>query len=197
MPADDVNTNDMTRFLTSNYIKAEDLDPNVLIESGITSVQRAEFEEHGEVIVKPVVRLEDGRGIVLNQTRLRVLIGAFGPNAANWLGKQLIVRRGKTHFQGRSVAAVEIEPVLAPRIEGPSPQAVPAIEKPRTGSSTAPAGPAAEPAHESEAQSPRGKATIVSGGQKSADDRSVMDELRQQRPDLKRYLDDDLNDAPV
>jgi hypothetical protein len=103
----------MTDFINSNYIKGEDIAQNVLIEATIASVKRKEFED-GE---KSVVALEDGRQVVLNQTRLKLLIGAFGPNSENWIGKPVILSRGQERFGGKPVPAVRIEPIVAPRIE--------------------------------------------------------------------------------
>jgi hypothetical protein len=102
----------MTDFINSNYIKGEDIAQNVLIEATIASVKMKEFED-GE---KSVVALEDGRQLVLNQTRLKVLIGAFGPNSENWIGKPVILSRGQERYGGKPVPSVRIEPILAPRI---------------------------------------------------------------------------------
>jgi hypothetical protein len=42
----------MTDFINSNFIKAEDLTENVLIEAVIADVKRKEFEENGEIVIK-------------------------------------------------------------------------------------------------------------------------------------------------
>jgi hypothetical protein len=102
----------MTDFVNSNYIKGEDIAQNVLIEATIASVKKKEFEDGG----KSVLALEDGRQVVLNQTRLKVLIGAFGPNSDNWIGKPVILSRGQEKYGGKPVPAVRIEPIVAPRI---------------------------------------------------------------------------------
>ena len=102
----------MTDFINSNYIKGEDIAQNVLIEATIASVKMKEFED-GE---KSVVALEDGRQLILNQTRLKALIGAFGPNSENWIGKSVILSRGLAPYAGKIVPAVKIEPIVAPRI---------------------------------------------------------------------------------
>jgi hypothetical protein len=106
----------MTDFINSNYIRAEDLAENVLIEAVIADVKRKEFEENGEVVIKPVVALEDGRQVTLNQTRLMTLIGAYGHNSANWIGKTVIIRRGTAMYAGKTVPAVKLEPIVAPRV---------------------------------------------------------------------------------
>ena len=103
----------MTDFINSNYLKAEDIAQNALIEATIASVKKKEFDD-GET--KSVVALEDGRQLILNQTRLKALIGAFGPNSENWIGKSIILSRGLAPYAGKIVPAVKIEPIVAPRI---------------------------------------------------------------------------------
>jgi hypothetical protein len=111
----------MTDFVNSNYIKAEDLAENVLIEAVIAEVKRKEFEENGEIVVKAVIALEDGRQVVLNQTRLKALIGTWGHNSANWIGKTVSISRGQAMHKGKLVPTVKIEPIVAPMI-GITPQ---------------------------------------------------------------------------
>jgi hypothetical protein len=69
-----------TDFLNSNYFRAEDLDPNVVIETTIVSVRPREFEDGSKLVVYTD---HQGKGVVLNQTRLKALITAFGPNFDN------------------------------------------------------------------------------------------------------------------
>jgi len=106
----------MTDFVNSNYIKAEDLAANILIEAVIADVKRKEFEENGQNVVKPVVTFEDGRQVTLNQTRLAALIRAYGHNSDNWIGKTVVISRGQAQFKGKPVASVKIDPIVAPRI---------------------------------------------------------------------------------
>jgi hypothetical protein len=176
----------MNNYLTSNYVKAEDLEAGVAIEARIASVTVREFEEKDDIITKPVIRFDDGRGVVLNQTRLRAMIGGFGPNSANWLGREVIVRRGQTLYQGRSVAAVELEPIVAPRLEGGG-QPAPAIEGPKP----SPSGAAAEP--ERIAPPPRGAPgrTTIASGRKQDNGASTQGDLAARRPDLTREIEDD------
>jgi hypothetical protein len=57
-----MNTNNMSGYLTSNYIKGEDLDADLWIEAIICSVTERAFGEDGESDIKPLIRIEDGRG---------------------------------------------------------------------------------------------------------------------------------------
>jgi hypothetical protein len=103
----------MTAYITSNFITGDSLEENVRIEATIVGVREHEFKS-GDV--KPAVDLDDGRRVPLNQTRLKALIGGFGPNPANWIGKAIIVSRGSATFAGKPEACVVVEPVVATRI---------------------------------------------------------------------------------
>jgi hypothetical protein len=102
----------MTAYITSNFITGESLEVNVRIEATIAGVREHDFGAD----VKPVVDLEDGRRIPLNQDRLRALIGGFGPNPNNWIGRTIVVSRGMTTYAGKPVPCVVVEPVVATRI---------------------------------------------------------------------------------
>jgi hypothetical protein len=106
-----INPDDMNSYLISNYLRAEDLEENVTIESTIVEGTQT-FEERGRSITRPIVYLEDGRAVVLNQTRLKVMLTAHGRERSNWIGKTIKIRRGQTFYEGKQVPAVEIQPVL-------------------------------------------------------------------------------------
>jgi hypothetical protein len=108
----------MTAYITSNFITGDSLEEDVRIEATIVGVREHDFG--GDV--KPTVDLDDGRRIPLNQTRLKALIGGFGPNPANWIGKTIILSRGTTTYAGKPEACVVVEPVVPTRIAaGPKP----------------------------------------------------------------------------
>jgi hypothetical protein len=109
----------MTAYITSNFITGDSLEKNVRVEATIVGVREHEFKIDD---VKPTVDLDDGRRVALNQTRLKSLIGGFGPNPANWIGKKIIVSRGSATFGGNPKACVVVEPVVPRRIvAGPKP----------------------------------------------------------------------------
>ena len=73
-----------------------------------------EFEDRS---IKLVVYTDhQGKGVVLNQTRLKTMIAAFGPNFDSWPGKKIVVRQGSTVYSGKTVSAVVVEPVVPTRI---------------------------------------------------------------------------------
>jgi hypothetical protein len=104
-----------TNFLTSNYLSAKLIEPGLKIDAVIVSAGPVEFEDSGET--KLVLRLDyQGKGLVLNQTRLKQCIAAWGPSYANWIGEKLTIWRGKDKFGGEPVDAVAIEPITEGRI---------------------------------------------------------------------------------
>lgn len=128
----------MTDYV-NGYLKAEDIEPHVKLEDIITDVKTTDFDEKGEIISKPVISLESGTQIVLNQTRLRALIRGFGPNSDNWLDKKIMISRTSTTYGGKTVAAIAIEPVSAPQIAAQPPKrARPVIESGKSKSAGSP-----------------------------------------------------------
>ena len=107
---------DMTKYITSNYYRAEDIPPNVLIETTIVSIRDREFDENGETKVKPIIYTDQGKALVLNQTRLQALIAGFGHNDDNWIGRTILISRGRATYGTKEVAAVHVEAVVAERI---------------------------------------------------------------------------------
>jgi hypothetical protein len=102
-----------TDFLNSNYYRAEDLDPHVRIETTIVDVRRREFDDGTKLVAYTD---HQGKGVVLNQTRLKAMITAFGPNFDNWPGKKIIICQGPTVYSGKPAQAIVVEPVVPTRI---------------------------------------------------------------------------------
>jgi hypothetical protein len=102
-----------TAFLTNNLIRADMLTRDVVTEAAVISVGPREFQDG---TTKLVVQLENGQGLVLNQTRLRQMIAAFGENYDGWIGQKIRYWRGSAPFQGKPAAAVIIEPIIVDRV---------------------------------------------------------------------------------
>jgi hypothetical protein len=108
----------MSGFLAGDFIKAYELPESGFIEAVITDVTEQTFTERGRAKPKPIIYFENGRGLVLNPTRLTVMLDAYGPDSNNWIGQTIRLRRGQTFYEGKPVACVEVEPILSlPRIE--------------------------------------------------------------------------------
>lgn len=66
----------MTDYLNSNLFNAAGIEPGVRIEATIVSVRDRDFEDG---TTKPIIYTDYlGKGIVLNTTRLKALIAAWG-----------------------------------------------------------------------------------------------------------------------
>lgn len=118
-----------TDYLNSNFLSGDTLEPNVIIEAAIVSARSHQFEE--EEKEKLVIYLDyEGKGVVLNQTRTKALIRAYGINTDNWIGKPIKVFRGETMYAGKTVPCVVIEPIVATQIAASPPR--PALERGKT-----------------------------------------------------------------
>jgi hypothetical protein len=96
----------MSEYLTGNFIRAEELQPNVIYEHTIVSVDVQNLLGKDQ----PIIWFGNERGIVLNYTRLKVMIDNFGPDSDNWPGQTIRYHRAPTTFQGLPVATIEIMP---------------------------------------------------------------------------------------
>jgi hypothetical protein len=97
---------DMNQFFSTNFIRAEELEENVVYEATIVSVDTQTLRGK----VQPVIWFVDERGIVLNHTRLKAMVAGYGSNGDDWIGQVVRYRRGSTMFQGQPAATIEIVP---------------------------------------------------------------------------------------
>lgn len=118
----------MTDYLNSNLFNAAGIEPGVRIEATIVSVRDRDFEDG---TTKPIIYTDYlGKGVVLNTTRLKALIAAWGVNPDNLIGKKVVISRDVTKYQGNDVSCVEVEPVVANRIGATARPALKAVEPP-------------------------------------------------------------------
>jgi hypothetical protein len=97
----------MNKF-KSGFLKATDLHEGIRYERIISEVVDTEFDDES---VKAVVHFEGGeQPIVVNQTRLAVLIDAFGAFSKCWAGQVIHLQRGQTQYSGKTVPCIEIVP---------------------------------------------------------------------------------------
>jgi hypothetical protein len=110
----------MSEFSTG-FVKADELPIGFRQSAQIMAVTSHDFEEGR----KGVVFLDrfHGRGAVLNQTNLRTLISAFGPNSDNWVGKTVIAVRTTADFKGKPMPALRFEIERRAAVGAPAPSA--------------------------------------------------------------------------
>jgi hypothetical protein len=103
-----------TDFITSNYLKALDLEDGVIVKTVVQAARPDDFEG-GET--KLVISTDyKAKRVVLNQDRLKTMIEAFGPSLDNWTGKTIYLRRGPTMFKGKETSGIFIDVDRADRI---------------------------------------------------------------------------------
>jgi hypothetical protein len=104
---------DMTQFAgsESKYLKAADLQGKtvrVIIEG--VSLLEFDDDEKGK-ITKPALALRGKeKQVVCNKTAVNDLIGAFGPDSANWIGKP--IRLSTKHYPAFGKSGIVIMPIV-------------------------------------------------------------------------------------
>lgn len=100
---------DMGKFVQSKWLKSDDVSG-----LGTLTIQRAyphEFDQSNET--KPVVEfLELDQALVLNKTRTRAMIAAFGANSDGWKGKRVKLSTTPTSM-GASIVVESAEATAA------------------------------------------------------------------------------------
>ena len=98
----------------SNFWSAEKIGPNKKIQFDIAEAYLHDFDDGTR---KPVLVGEDGSKLVMNPTRTKVLMAAWGPNSDNWLGRSAYISQGTTAYQGKPVPCIVVEPITHGQIE--------------------------------------------------------------------------------
>jgi hypothetical protein len=60
-----------------------------------------------------------GKRLVCNPTRSKILLKAFGINGQNWVGKLIVLSRGITLYQGEKVPCIDVEAIATTKIAAP------------------------------------------------------------------------------
>lgn len=76
----------------------------------VVTIRGVEMKEVGdEKVVKGVVYLEEfTRGLVLNRTNLKRIIGHHGNETNAWIGKTITLYPSETDFGGKSVECIRV-----------------------------------------------------------------------------------------
>jgi hypothetical protein len=116
-----------TDYLGSNYFTGKDIPRGTLIRTTVVSVRPVEFDDGVKLVAFTDYQ---GKGVVLNKGRGRMMVKAFGVNTDVWVGQRIIVKRGQAQFSGEMVPAVEIEPIVVNRIAAEPHQALEELPAP-------------------------------------------------------------------
>ena len=113
----------------SEYLKASDLTLGQKFKLTIKGNSITEFDDNGKKKCKIVLHFnQTEKRWALNKTNALAIGQVYGPEANNWMGKDLFVYRGKASFKGETVDAVCVE---MPLVEGKMQENV-EIRKPKT-----------------------------------------------------------------
>jgi hypothetical protein len=112
---------DASEFSGSNYFSAENIPPNTRIEFTVTSAFIEEFRRNDLASERKLVLGTDYQAmkLVMNKTRNKIAIKAWGPNAHNWVGKIAAVFRDYTMFAGKRTQCVGFEPTVTNALATP------------------------------------------------------------------------------
>ena len=97
----------MTRYAGDLYLRVEDIRERGPKQVKIESVEDGQFG-------KPVAALSDGASLTLNQTNVRILIRAYGPESRDWIGREIELYIGPTTYQGRLQDSILIKSISPP-----------------------------------------------------------------------------------
>lgn len=107
-----MNANEM---FPSKYLKASDLGehtPIVTIES--VSVESLGSEEEKEN--KPVIYFEGKeKGLVCNKTNWNTVMGLFGDETEDWIGKKIKLVTAEVAFKGKMTLSIRISSIKVPQ----------------------------------------------------------------------------------
>jgi hypothetical protein len=96
---------DMRRF-SGSHIKVDDVRDGPLNQV-IAAIKMGKYD-------KPDLVFETGDLLSLNATNNSVLVRAYGPNDADWIGKEIELFHGEIEYQGKMQEAVLVRPISPP-----------------------------------------------------------------------------------
>ena len=134
----------INQMFPSKYLKAGDLQGQEVV----VTILGISFETVGEN-TKPILAFAGkNKGLVLNVTNGRTIGGLHGEETDGWIGKSIILGTAWVDFQGNTVEAIRVRPVMpniTPQQQGMAAQA-PVAAPTQAHDSPTTARPAATPA---------------------------------------------------
>ena len=98
---------DMTKHAGGIYLRAEDIREGGPKRVKIESVEDGQFG-------KPVLVLNDGTSLTLNQTNTRTLVRPYGPQSRDWIDREIELYLGPTTYEGRVQDSILVKPISPP-----------------------------------------------------------------------------------
>jgi hypothetical protein len=118
---------DATKYAGVNNWKGAEIDRRYLVT--FTSASHVDFtEKDGTKTREIALGTDEGRTLVMNKTRNKQAIRAWGPNALTWVGKQAVLFPAQTVYAGEVVASIGFQPITGAKLTAP--EALKAIDPP-------------------------------------------------------------------
>jgi hypothetical protein len=100
------------------------------------------MEEFDEGETKPVLRLKNSKGLVLNRTNAATIASFLGDDTDTWTGRQIVLFPAKVNFQVRLTDAIRVREPRPQASAAPAPAPKSASAAPAPAPAPAPAVPA-------------------------------------------------------
>jgi hypothetical protein len=94
---------DMRKYGGGGFIKVEHVR-NGPLDAQIAAIKQGKYD-------KPDLVFESGQILSLNVTNTAILLQAYGPESASWIGKEVRLKVGQVKFEKKLQDAVVVEPV--------------------------------------------------------------------------------------
>jgi len=98
---------DMTQFAGEIYLRAQDIRASGPTQVAIEDIKDGRFG-------KPVAVLSDGTSLQLNATNTRALVRVWGPNSADWIGREIELSVGPVPYKGEVQDGILVRPISPP-----------------------------------------------------------------------------------
>lgn len=99
----------VNNYITKRYLSArenQNLDGNKAI---IDSVFESELQDGQKKLCIRFKDIEDS--LILNQTNLRTLTGAFGDDSDNWINQKVEIRIVNVTYEGELTKGIQLKPM--------------------------------------------------------------------------------------
>jgi hypothetical protein len=110
---------DASGYTGANYFTGKELQGR-RIEFGVVGAYLQEFE--GEETKPVIVSDYQGKKLVLNKTRTKQVVAAWGIRSERWIGQRAVVFGTTTPYEGRMEPAVGFEAVTRVELNAPMEQ---------------------------------------------------------------------------
>lgn len=100
---------DITKCYPNKFLATADLDEDTAVTIEEVSLEELDGKK------KPVVWFREyKKGMVLNKTNANTIVGLYGNETEDWVGRRIVLRPTETEFKGEMKACIRVS-LRAPR----------------------------------------------------------------------------------